>query len=78
VVALVLPAGSASPAPGARPGRVGRNAAQLEAPATGPSLEIGTIELRLEPPAASADAQPAVPSTAVGFDEYLSTRTYAR
>jgi hypothetical protein len=53
--------------------------APLAQPDPEPRLEIGTIEIRLDPPPAPAQA-PAAPSAPLpsGFDDYLATRSYTR
>ncbi|MGH2928778.1 MAG: hypothetical protein ACRDL8_11305 [Solirubrobacteraceae bacterium] len=80
----------ATPAPARRPEPgpqliSGREAAhqpaqwRLEAAAPVASVEIGTIEVRLEPPAAVPAARPpAAPQVRLGFDDYLATRSYSR
>jgi hypothetical protein len=56
-----------------------RDAAPAVQPDSEPRLEIGTIEIRLDPPPAPAPAQ-AAPSASPpsGFDDYLATRSYTR
>lgn len=47
--------------------------------ATRPRLEIGTIEVRLDPPPAPSEPfAPPAPAATSGFDDYLATRSYSR
>ncbi len=73
------PARPRVPAPRPRVGSATKPAPTPAPVATRPRLEIGTIEVRLEPPPAPSEpvAPPARAATS-GFDDYLATRSYSR